>query len=116
MTLCMSAGELSYMAFKTCWRCVHFDSLLIHEWEDGFAIFQPDSGRTHFLNPLGMQILADIAASEVAITEVEICANLSMRLQSEADPEIAGYVQKTVHRLDELGLVEKSPRSGNSES
>jgi PqqD family protein of HPr-rel-A system len=112
----MNTGELSYMAIKTCWRSVHFDSLRIHEWEDGFAIFQPDSGRTHFLNPLGMQILADIAASEVAITEAEIVANLSARSQLDVDTGISGYVQKTVQRLDELGLVEKSPGSCDSES
>ena len=50
------------MDAKTIWRAVDYDSLLIQEWqgEGEFAVYQPESARTHFLDSFGMQLLADL--------------------------------------------------------
>jgi PqqD family protein of HPr-rel-A system len=99
------------MSSETCWRSLQYESLLIEEWEEGFTVFQKDSGKTHFLNPLGMQILADLHyAGEHAVDESTVCSILAARLELEVTPEFLRQVHETLCRFDELGLVDKVAR------
>ena len=99
------------MSSEIYWRSSQYESLLIEEWEDGFAVFQPDSGRTHFLNPLGMQILADLYyVGDPGVGETVLCGNLAARLQLEVTPEFFSQVHDTLCRFDELGLIDKVER------
>ncbi len=99
------------MSPEKYWRCAHYESLHTEEWENGFAVFQKDSGRTHFLNPLGMQILADLHyAGEPAVGETALCKNLAARLQLEVTPEFLRQVHDTLCRFDELGLIDEVAR------
>jgi PqqD family protein of HPr-rel-A system len=96
------------------WRSSRYESLHIEEWDDGFAVFQPDSGRTHFLNPLGMQILADLHyAGAPAVGETALSANLAARLQLQVTPEFLRQVHETLCRFDELGLIVKVARDNS---
>lgn len=100
------------MSSEIHWRSSHYDSLLIEEWEEGFAVFQPDSGRTHFVSPMGMQILADLHyAGTAAVGEMPLCTSLAARLQLEVTSEFCGQVHDILRRFDELGLVEKVERA-----
>jgi PqqD family protein of HPr-rel-A system len=102
------------MSSEKYWRCSHYESLHIEEWDDGFAVFQTDSGRTHFLNPLGMQILADLHYAGVpAVGESALSANLAARLQLEVTPEFLRQVHATLCRFDELGLIDKVARDNS---
>lgn len=88
------------------WCSGDFDSLLIEEWQGEFAVYQPASERTHFLNSLGMQILADLRYSfEAAAAEDEIAASLADRLQLQITPTFRAELHTILRRFDELGLI-----------
>ena len=97
-------GEIS----KVVWRSANFSSLRVEEWESEFTVFQPQSGKTHFLNQMAMQILADLDSDlELCATEDEICKNLIQKFQLQSTPLFIDQVNKTLRRLDVLGLIEQ---------
>lgn len=98
------------MASQVCWRTINYTSLLIEKWEDGFTVFQPDSGKTHFLNSIAMRILQTLhAAPDGKLAEDVIGADLLSRFESTASPRLLTEVEITLGQLDELGLIEPLP-------
>lgn len=96
------------MPFQTFWRFVNFQSLRIEEWDGEYTVFQPESGKTHFLNQMGMQILMDLQSHPLsAISVDEICESLTKQFQLQSDFLFVEQVNKTLRRFDELGLIEQ---------
>lgn len=80
----------------------------MEEWEEEYTVFQSQSGKTHFLNQMGMQILSDLDChQESGASEDEICKNLMQKFQLQSTPLFLDQVNKTLRRLDELGLIEQ---------
>jgi PqqD family protein of HPr-rel-A system len=93
---------------KTSWRSVNFSSLHIEEWNGEYTVFHPESGKTHFLNQMGFQILVDLHSRPLsAISVDEICQNLMNQFQLQSDTTFSDQVSKTLHRFDELGLIKQ---------
>lgn len=93
------------MSHQTYWQSVCFPSLLIEEWNGEFTIFQPDSGKTHFLNQMGMQIITSLDRSPASTDE--IIRILADQFYLKPDQNFYQQILKTLHRFDELGLIEK---------
>lgn len=93
------------MPLSVQWRSVNFSSLLIEEWEGEFTVFQPDSGKTHFLNQMGMLVL--LALDKVPVTSKMLCDILTEQQQLSPDKEFPHHIEKILQRFDTLGLVEK---------
>jgi PqqD family protein of HPr-rel-A system len=91
---------------KVRWQSVSFSFLQIKEWDEEFTIFQPDSGKTHFLNQMGMQILSSLDQSPASADD--ICSYLAERFPLPDDLNFPQQIIKTLHQLDELGLIEKA--------
>lgn len=96
------------MAPDTHWRANNFESLLVEEWKDGFTVFQPDSGQTHFLNPAVMGVLHKLhAARDETLAENLIRAYLADEFPETYGPSRVAAVEATLDQLNELGLIEK---------
>lgn len=94
------------------WQSVEFSFLRIEEWNGEFTVFQPDSGKTHFLNQMGMQIITSLHQSPASADD--ICRVLAERFQLIPDQNFSRQIIKTLHRLDELGLIEKAGRDSST--
>lgn len=94
------------MSSKVCWLSVSFSFLQIKEWNEEFTVFQPDSGKTHFLNQMGMQILS--ALDQAPASADDISRLLAEQFQLPHDQNFSQQIAKTLHHLDELGLIEKT--------
>lgn len=90
------------------WQSVSFSSLRVEEWDEEFIVFQPDSGKTHFLNQMGMQILVGINQSPASVDE--ICEFLAEQFKLTSDQIFSQQIIKTLHRFEELGLIKSSRR------
>ncbi len=93
------------MSNKIFWKPVSFSSLRIEKWDEGVTVFQPDSGKTHFLNEMGLQIILNLNQSSA--TEDEIYKTLAEQFQLADDKIFYPQIIGTLHRFDELGLIEK---------
>lgn len=87
------------------WQSVSFSSLQIEEWYEEYTVFQPDSGKTHFLNKMGLQII--LCLDQSPASEDEVCQMIAEQFQLIPDQNFSRHVIKTLHRFDALGLVEK---------
>jgi PqqD family protein of HPr-rel-A system len=90
---------------KNYWQSSNYQSLRIEEWNGEFTLFQPDSGKTHFLNQMGLQIILILDQSPAS--EDEVCLFLKEQFQLKPDQNFSRQIIKTLHRFDELGLIEK---------
>lgn len=68
-------------------------------------MFQPDSGKTHFLNQMGLQVISNL--NQNPTTEDEICRILAQQFQRSLDQNFSLQIKKTLNRFDALGLIEK---------
>lgn len=68
-------------------------------------MFQPDSGKTHFLNQMGLQVILNL--NEKPATEDEICRVLAQQFKRSLDQNFSLQIKKTLNRFDALGLIEK---------
>jgi len=93
------------MSDKVFWKPVNFSSLRIEKWNEGVTVFQPSSGKTHFLNEMSLQIILNLNQSSV--TEDELCRTLVEQFQLTNDENFSQQIIKTLHHFDELGLIEK---------
>ena len=101
------------MLSQTSWRTVNYRSLLVREWEDGYTVFQPDSGKTHFLNSMAMRVLEKLnSIPGDNLSEGEIVADLVTQFGLTASPEFFGALDSNLNRLDELGLIECAESDG----
>jgi PqqD family protein of HPr-rel-A system len=95
------------MVSQVYWRAINFPSLLIEEWEDGFTVFQPDSAKTHFLNPVAMRVLQALhSAPDNVLAEDVIGAELLSLFESDGSPSFLAEAEATLAQLDKLGLIE----------
>lgn len=87
------------------WRSVNFSSLKIEEWNEEFTVFQSDSGKTHFLNLMSMQIISSLNQSR-ASTEA-INQLLAKQFQLTFNEDFSSHIDEILHRFEALGLIEK---------
>ncbi len=87
------------------WKPVKFPSLRIEKWNEGVTVFQPDSGKTHFLNEMSFQIILNL--NKFSVTDEELCRTLADQFQLTNDENFFQQIIKTLHHFDELGLIEK---------
>ena len=57
------------------------------------------------MNQMGLQIIASLDQSPASADE--ICSFLSEQFQLPYDQDFFWQIMKTLHRLDELGLIKK---------
>ena len=93
------------MSSEIYWQSVSFSSLQIKEWDEEFTVFQPDSGKTHFLNQMGMSIISNLDKSPA--TEAVICQFLMTQFQLAPDQDFSLQINKILNRFNALGLIEK---------
>lgn len=85
------------------WYPNNFSSLRIKNWDGEFTVFQPESGKTHFLNEMGLQILTILDRSPATLETV--CKALSECFSLQPDKDFPGQIAKTLHRFEALGLI-----------
>ncbi|QOJ08395.1 HPr-rel-A system PqqD family peptide chaperone [Nitrosomonas sp. H1_AOB3] len=85
------------------WYLSCFLSLRIENWEGEFTVFQPESGKTHFLNEMGLKILTILDQSPATLETV--CKALSEYFSLQPDKDFPGQIAKTLHRFETLGLI-----------
>lgn len=91
---------------EECWKTLNYSSLIIEEWDSEFTVFQPDAGKTHYLNEMSVQILRYIEDnSPAALSTAHICDYLVKKFQLQPNATFPKQVIKTLRRFDELGLV-----------
>ncbi len=92
---------------KILWKAVDSSTLLIEEWNSEYTVFQPQAGKTHFCNQMGLLILESLS-NGAPISENSICSVLAEQFHQENDSKFSEQVIKTLHRFDELGLIEEA--------
>lgn len=86
-----------------CWCASDFSPLRIENWDGEFTVFQPESGKTHFLNEMGLQILTILDRSPATLETV--CKALSEYFSLQPDKDFPGQIAKTLYRFEVLGLI-----------
>jgi len=88
------------------WRASNFPALLIHDWDGGeYTVFQPESGKTHFLNRMSIALLAFL--NENPATALQVSRHLSEIFEQESDQNFQDNIEKILYHLDTLGLIKK---------
>jgi len=93
------------MSSSIRWQSVSFSSLRIEEWDGEYTMFQPEAGKTHFLNQMSMKIISYL--SQVPASTDEICHALAVQFQQIPDTTFSRNIDKTLHHFDALGLIKK---------
>ena len=86
-----------------CWCTSDFSSLRIENWDGEFTVFQPESGKTHFLNEMGLCVLTMLNQSPVTLET--ICSNLTAHFSLQPDAQFPGQIARTLQRYEALGLI-----------
>lgn len=79
--------------------------LKIENWSEEFTVFQVESGKTHFLNEMGMKIL--FVLNQSPMTLAVLCQQLSEYFTLSSDAEFSKQIAQTLLRYEALGLVSK---------
>ena len=67
------------------WKTLNYRSLIIEEWNSEFTVFQPDAGKTHYLNEMSVQILLYLETSApAALSTTDICNYLANKLDRKS--------------------------------
>ncbi|MXS84752.1 HPr-rel-A system PqqD family peptide chaperone [Nitrosomonas sp. HPC101] len=82
---------------------VDLSSLKIENWDGEYTVFQPESGKTHFLNEMGLKILLILDQSPATLGT--LCQELSEYFTLLPDAKFSGQIMKTLQRYEALGLV-----------
>jgi PqqD family protein of HPr-rel-A system len=85
------------------WRAPGFSLLRIENWEGEFTVFQPQCGKTHFLNEMGLYILTLLHQSPATLET--ICQELSVHFTLQVDENFSEQIAKTLLRYEALGLT-----------
>lgn len=88
-----------------CWRSANFLSLRIENWDGEYTVFQPESGKTHFLNEMGLCILTLL--DQAPITLDTICEKLAEAFSVQVDEHFRQQIVATLQRFETLGLITK---------
>ncbi|MCC6917183.1 HPr-rel-A system PqqD family peptide chaperone [Nitrosomonas sp.] len=85
------------------WQVHGFSSLRIENWDGEFTVFQPESGKTHFLNEMGLQVLIMLGQSPVTLEG--LCQKLSEYFTLLPDTQFPEQIARTLQRFEALGLI-----------
>ena len=88
------------------WRNSKQDDLLWAEWDNEFIVYHKPSGKTHLVNALSRQLIAQILTTP--LTTDEIARTLATELCIECSEQHVANIAGLLDRLDELGLVSNS--------
>ncbi len=88
------------------WHCPNYNQLRIRVWEEEYFVFNPNSGDTHLLNIVSMEIL------ELLGTTGHTLDTLAEILLDQVDnPELMSrHLRDHLEQLRELGLLNLSPQ------
>jgi PqqD family protein of HPr-rel-A system len=89
----------------TYWHIACFSSLQIENWDGEYTVYQPASGKTHFLNEMGLSILTLLDQSPNTLDTV--CIKLSEVFSVQADGHFQQQIAATLQRFEALGLIAK---------
>lgn len=76
-------------------------------WENQWSCYQPASGETHFLNPLGAAILTHLESAPGTLND--LCERLAEDFDVAPADNLRAQVASTLARFDELGLIRRQP-------
>jgi PqqD family protein of HPr-rel-A system len=87
------------------WQSIAADLYIVAEYNDEFAVYHRPSGKTHFLNAAGIELIANILTSPQTVEAAAI--ELARRRTQEAPPdtEFVRAVADTIARLRQIGFV-----------
>jgi len=89
---------------EPAWHAPWVGSLHWREWEGEAVVYQPSSGKTHYLNPLGACVL-EVAHAFPGTTET-IAERVIEALGLEPVPHHFASIADTLRTFEHLGLVE----------
>lgn len=90
------------------WRIRDRHSLYWKDWEDGSAVYDSFSGRTHVLNLMARLVLIELEESGAASAE-ELTRRLRALLDLQPGDTALDGLDKLMAQLTGVGLVELSP-------
>ena len=76
------------------------DSLYSYCWDDQCAVYHTESGDTHLLNKLDLNVLQRINEKPISVK------GLSVAFEHVFDDGASQYIQALLSNLAELGLIE----------
>ncbi|MGG7054240.1 HPr-rel-A system PqqD family peptide chaperone [Nitrosomonas sp. ANs5] len=85
------------------WYSVLFSSLRIENWDEEYTVFQLASGKTHFLNAMGLQIL--VLLDQAPATLDTVCIKLAESFAVTNDARFRQQIASTLQRYEALGLI-----------
>lgn len=85
------------------WYSVFFSSLRIENWDQEYTVFQPASGKTHFLNEMGLRIL--LLLDQAPATLDTVCIKLAESFAVTNDDRFRQQIAVTLQRYEALGLI-----------
>lgn len=91
------------------WYSSHISLLCIENWNGEFTVFQPESGKTHFLNEMGLKILTILDQSPASLDT--LCQKLSEYFTLQPDVQFPGQIARTLQRYEALGLIARVKES-----
>lgn len=89
---------------QTTWHAILPEQLLWKEWDQTVVLYQPSSGKTHFLNPLSATLLEVVATSPGSASS--IAQRSAHALELDCEGEFEANVLRVLTRFEHLGLVE----------
>ncbi len=89
---------------ESSWRVVEGQTLKWRCWSGDYAVFNPLSGQTHFLDIVTGKIVVLLISGSHSI--VEMRASISKFLDLPNDDKLAATIADILMRLEDVGLVE----------
>ena len=86
------------------WTPISGYSPQILRWEGEYIVFNPFSGKTHYLDTVASRVLMAVLQGPSSIEDVS--RGVAGFLEVDDGRELRGLVAETLARLDELGLIE----------
>lgn len=86
------------------WRTADSVNLAWVHWDDGAAVFHRPSGKTHFLNPASVRLLALLDERERSA--LQAASDLAALEGVQQSREYTEQVENTLYRLGQLGLAQ----------
>lgn len=88
------------------WYSVLFSSLRVENWGQEYTVFQPASGKTHFLNEMGLRIL--LLLDQAPATLDTVCMKLAESFSMQANTHFRQQIAVTLQRYEALGLIART--------
>jgi PqqD family protein of HPr-rel-A system len=91
------------------WRAVSPDALVWADYGPDSALYHRPSGQTHFVNAAAALLLREILSEPMDSAGASRALADAARGDAALPPQLDEYVNTMLHRLEELGLVERVP-------